>query len=392
MLLASFVYWKLVPARFRVIFLVICSTIALACIQPVFTAFLFVMTYGVFLAAKSIQQNGTGRKLICSITVLAVFLLSCKYGVYFMNLMFSHEVFFVRFIIIPLGVSYFSFKFIAFLLDVYRGIIEEFKYIDLISFIVFLPTFPAGPIERFQNFESLHEDRFHWDLYTYGLRRIIFGYAKKIILVNFLLTEYFSKHLQPEIFANISFELGFFQVYTFFALALLYSYLDLSSYADLAIGFSSLFGYKIIEDMNMPIFKTNISDYWNSWHMSLSGWCRNNVYFPVLAMTRRNNFALYCSFFIMGIWHNVTINWVLWGCWHASGLIIFARWSKFKRKLYKKNKSLKGIVPVPVAVCLGVVITCSYTSMSFAFIFLDGNSSFFQDPIDAIKLILAMFF
>jgi len=391
MFLASFIYWKVIPGKYRACFVVVCSTIALSVIQPKFTLLLFALTFGVFGAAKGIQSKKTSQKLLLGIAVLAIFLLVCKYGSSFMQRMFGHELFFVQLLIVPLGVSYLVFKFIAFLLDVHREVITDFTYFQLLNFILFLPTFPAGPIERFQNFESRHEDTFNWSFYAYGLQRIAYGYVKKVILLNFLLTEYFTKHIQPEVLGNINFDLGFFQVYQFFILALLYSYLDLSSYADLAVGYSRLFGYTIIEDMDKPVLKTNISGYWNSWHMSLSGWCRNNVYFPVLALSRRNNFALYCSFFIMGIWHNVTLNWILWGIWHATGLIVYAKWSKFKRKLYKKNTSLKGLVPLPVATAVGVVLTCSYTSMSFAFIFLDGQTSIFQDAINAITLILAMF-
>lgn len=391
MFLASLVYWTLVPVKYRTLFVAFSSALALAFLQPSFTVFLFGMTFGVYTAAKSLRANKKSHKLLLGISVLAVFFLACKYSSGFMLRMFEHEVFFIQFIIVPLGVSYFSFKFIAFLLDVYRGIINEFSYLDLLCFILFLPTFPAGPIERFQNFESQHENSFDWNSYAYGLKRIVYGYAKKVILLNFLLTEYFLNNIQPEILGNISYDLSFFKVYTFLILALLYSYLDLSSYADLAIGFSRLFGYKIIEDMERPILKSNISEYWNSWHISLSGWCRNNVYFPVLAQSRRNHFALYCSFFIMGIWHNVTINWILWGAWHATGIIAFSKWSQVKRKFYKKHKSLKGLIPAPVAIFIGIILTCSYTSMSFAFIFLDGRTSYFQDPIDAIKLLLAMF-
>ncbi len=391
MFLASFIYWKFIPSKNRAFFVASGSAIALCTIQPMFTLLLFALTFGVYKTARSMSSSKASEKLILGIAALAIFFLVGKYGSIFMHKMFEHELFFMQILLVPLGISYLSFKFIAFLLDVHRGVITEFNYFHLLNFILFLPTFPAGPIERFQYFEPQHESDFDWESYAYGLKRIAYGYLKKVILLNFLLTEYFSNHIQPDILGNISLDLGFFQVYQFLILALLYSYLDLSSYADLAIGFSRLFGYKIIEDMDQPVLKTNISGYWNSWHMSLSGWCRNNVYFPVLAVSRRNNFALYCSFFIMGIWHNVTLNWILWGLWHATGLILFARWSKVKRKFYKKNKQLKGVVPVPLATIVGIVLTCSYTSMSFAFIFLDGKTSFLQDPVDAIKLLLAMF-
>lgn len=394
MLLASLLYWFVIPKRYRVLYISVISIGALAWIQPIFTLILGAVVLGVFIIAGRIANlpNGKVKKLATGITLLAIFLLVCKYARVLMIEIFSNEASFIQYIIVPLGVSYLSFKLIAFVLDVYRGVIEKFTFLDLLAFIVFLPTFPAGPIERFQNFEPLHEIKFDTLFYSEGLKRIAFGYTKKVILVNFILTELLIKRLQPDIFSNISWELPAFKAILFLLLALLYSYLDLSSYADLAIGYSRLFGYHIIEDMESPIFKPDLSQYWNSWHISLSSWCRNNIYFPVLGATRRNNFALYCSFIVMGLWHNLSYNWVMWGLWHASGLIIFAKWSKIKRKFLKKHKSLKGVIPKPLGYGVGVGLTCLYSSGSFAFIFLDGRTSMLQDTKDALKLLLTIFF
>ena len=156
--------------------------------------------------------------------------------------------------------------------------------------------------------------------------------------------------------------------------ALLFAYLDISAYADIAIGFGHLFGYTICENMNYPILQKNLSDYWNCWHISLSHWCRNNVYFPVLGKTRNNSFALYCSFSIMGLWHDISFNWLLWGIWHATGLIVYSKWNRFKRK----HKRLKSLLPAKIALATGVSITIIYASIGYSFVMMKTTSEAFN--------------
>ncbi len=393
MLIASLLYWFAVPSKFRATFITSTSICALAWLQPIFTVILIGLIFAVYLAGLQIakEDNQKVKKLMTTLISLTIFLLLGKYAHAIFTKIFSQEVFFFKMIIVPLGISYLSFKLIAFVIDVYRGIITNFKFMELLCFIVFLPTFPAGPIERFQNFESKHETTFNSSSYISGLKRIIIGYFKKVVLINLFLTEYLIKYLQPELLSNIGWDLPASKIIIFLLGALLYSYLDLSSYADIAIGYSKLFGYNIIEDMNLPIFRSNLSQYWNCWHISLSSWCRNYIYFPVLGSTRRNNFALYSSFIIMGLWHNLTINWILWGLWHASGLILFSKWSKIKKKFFKKHKKFKNIMPRPVGYTLGVSLTCLYSSLGFAFIFVEGMGSQLQNSLGALQLILSIF-
>lgn len=386
--LASVLYW-VIPERFRLAFVIGASGAALAAIQPLFTGVLAALIVAVFFLSKQLHEDRRrpGAWLVTTLLLLVSFLLFAKYGKSFLSILFSTENELAKHYLVPLGVSYLSFKLIAFAIDVYRGVIERPRLATLFAFVFFIPTFPAGPIERYQNFESKREPAFDADLYVDGLRRIVLGYFKKIVLVNFLLQEVVFKTLQPTVFADgVSLDLPAGTVLLFLVGSLIYAYLDLSAYADLAIGFGQLFGVRTMENMRYPIFRRNLSDYWAHWHISLSSWCRNNVYFPILGATRRNNLALVASFVVMGLWHNISLNWLLWGCWHAGGIIVYSRWDRWLRKHKPWRKRLKGRAGYAV----GMVITVLYSSLGFAFIMTDDKHDLIGATVRALRMLAAI--
>ncbi len=387
---ASVVYW-LIPHAWRTWFITLFSFGALLTIQPVFTLCLLPLVGIVYLAAlRMAQAEHKGVWLLWGVIGLTAFLLLAKYLLSMMQLIFGQEAALTQMIIVPLGVSYLSFKLIAFCIDVYRGTIESPRLLDLVAFTYFLPSFPAGPIVRYQEFVADRQDNFELSEYVDGLRRILIGFFKKVVIVNFLFNETLLKVLEPQILGGgFNLDLPAEIVVLYLVGALVYAYIDLSAYADLAIGFGKLFGYRLPENMNYPLFQSNLSDYWSRWHMTLSSWCRNNVYFPVLGSTRNNTLALYASFVVMGLWHNVSLNWFIWGLWHASGITVYSRWSKSKRKLKKK---LGWWLPQRIDYTIGVLITCFYSAMGFAFIMMDGKENMLSDTHNAIMLLADIIF
>ena len=116
-------------------------------------------------------------------------------------------------------------------------------------------------------------------------------------------------------------ELGAFAGWVYVIAVFVRAYFDLSAYTDLAIGFSALFGFRIMENFNLPFLSKNLGDFWRRWHISLSSWVRNNVYFPVYGLTRKPWLGLYASMLTMGLWHYVNLNWTVWGLYHGTGLV-----------------------------------------------------------------------
>ena len=114
---------------------------------------------------------------------------------------------------------------------------------------------------------------------------------------------------------------------------LLLVYFDFSGYSDIAVGTSLLFGLKVMENFQWPLFRTNLSEFWRSWHISLSAWCRDYVYFPVFGFTRNPKIGVFASMLVLGYWHGANPKWLLWGAWHASGLAIWQMWQVQKRRI-----------------------------------------------------------
>ena len=379
LLVSSLLFWTVVPEQHRTKFIFAASFVMLATIQLKFSIFLFLLVLFIYHGSLFMMSNSRGRVLTGLILFLVTSLFCFKYFHLFFSIVFKNGSDFSKTYMVPLGLSYLIFKLLSCVLDVYREEIEEPNLGEFLAYIFFIPSFPAGPIERYQNFAFTRQVTFDVSLFLSGLRRITMGYFKKVVFVNFLLHEVVTKELYPVIVKDgVSLDLPAYIIWFFLVGSLVYAYIDLSSYADLAIGFGQLFGYKICENMNYPIFKSNLSDYWNCWHISLSHWCRNNIYFPVLGSSRNNVLALYASFIVMGLWHYLSVNWILWGMWHASGLTIYSKWSRFRRK----NRTI-GKIPTQVSYTLGMLLTILYSSMGFSFITMTST-------IEAVRLLLAI--
>lgn len=366
-LVASLLFWSIFPEKYRSEFIGFGSFLLLFSLQSKFIFSLLLLIVGTYLLSKVIMR--TKSKIILAVCIVSLILILLG-GKYFETLVvyLPFEDIVVTNYIIPLGISYLIFKLIAFILDVYRGEIKDPSLSELLAFMFFVPMFSAGPIERYQNFAGKRRESFDSRLYVSGLQRLLVGYAKKIIVVDMLLHEVVINKwyvlLKGTGFSTADSELAIL----FMVGALLYAYFDLSAYADIAIGFGNLFGYRICENMHYPIVQKNISMFWNCWHISLSNWCRNNIYFPVLGKTRNGSIALYSSFFVMGLWHNITLNWLLWGVWHATGLIFFARWTRIKKRL----KFSRKIFPKHIGQAFGITTTFMYVAIGYSFVLTDN--------------------
>ena len=210
----------------------------------------------------------------------------------------------VTHLIMPLGISYFVFRMLQYVFDCMRGVIQENNLLRLAAFIMWIPTFPAGPLETYQGFYEKRTIGFDRQEFYYGLRRIALGYFKKVFVVDFLFSIFFGKIITT--IGKTDFnphDVGWWWPVAYCIIVFVRAYFDLSAYTDLAIGFSRLFGFRIMENFHFPFWQKNLSDFWRSWHISLSTWCRNNVYFPVFGLTRKTWMGLYSSMLVMGLWH-----------------------------------------------------------------------------------------
>jgi len=239
---------------------------------------------------------------------------------------------------IPLGISYFTFKFIHYAIEVTRGNIKNRSPWQFLSYIFLFPTFSAGPIEQFDHYLANQEHDFRLRSMVEGLTRICHGLIKKLIIADAILGAQVAAIMDR----NFMYRTRDASALDFWGYAIamyLWVYMDFSGYSDIAIGASRLFGLRIMENFNFPIFAVNINDFWRRWHMTLAGWCQKYIYMPVLGWFRNPYLALYATFIVIALWHAASSAYLFWGCYHATGIVIYQFWAKLKRR--QKWKSLE---------------------------------------------------
>lgn len=219
-------------------------------------------------------------------------------------------------VILPVGISFYTFQALSYSIDVYHGKIEPTK--DIVAFFAFISFFPqlvAGPIERATNLlpQFLKKREFNYDTAADGMRQILWGLFKKIVVADncaVYVDQVFSTYTEQTgstlLLAAVLFT---FQIYG-----------DFSGYSDIAIGTAKLFGVRLMRNFNVPYFSRDIAEFWRRWHISLTTWFRDYLYIPLggsrvsKAKVIRNTFII---FLVSGFWHGANWTFIVWGAYHA---------------------------------------------------------------------------
>jgi alginate O-acetyltransferase complex protein AlgI len=227
----------------------------------------------------------------------------------------------LRAIPLPLGISFFTFHAISYVVDVYKGTASAQRSIrDFALYILLFPQLIAGPIIRYRDIAAQLVARdASVSEFAYGVRRFILGLGKKLLIANTL------GATADAIFALPGPELAGPVAWLGIACYTLQIYFDFSGYSDMAIGLMRMFGFRILENFNYPYIARSIREFWRRWHISLSNWFRDYVYVPLggnRAGTRRAYANLIIVFLLCGLWHGASWPFVLWGAWHGLFLIV----------------------------------------------------------------------
>ena len=357
----------------RLIFVSLVSVTVLALLNPAFAA----IALGLVLVAHQLVQlrrrdRLSGGRVVLIIVVIALVTLGVgKYGHSGVVAIWGQNDWIASRLIMPLGISYFVFRLLQYVFDCLRGVIEDDSLLRLVAFMMFIPTFPAGPLETYQGFYSKCTTTFDMDLFSFGLRRIALGYFKKVFVVGFLFPQAFSRIVLTVSTTGLGARMHPLWPISYCIIVFVRAYFDLSAYTDLAIGFSALFGFRIMENFHYPFLQKNLGNFWRSWHISLSSWCRNNVYFPVFGLTRKPWLGLYASMITMGLWHYVGPNWTAWGLYHGSGLVVVSRWERWKKARRKRRKRAGLAAAAPYerfTAWLGYPATFLFVALGYAFV------------------------
>lgn len=222
--------------------------------------------------------------------------------------------------LLPVGISFHTFQTLGYTIDVYRGkIAPEKSFSKFALFVSFFPLLVAGPIERASYLLPQFDvpTRLRYENWAIGLRLILWGLIKKMVIADRLSTAVANVYDDPHAFPGPLLMLATF----FFAIQI---YCDFSGYSDIAIGAARLLGFKLTTNFKMPYFSTSLSEFWQRWHVSLSTWFRDYLYFPLggnRVRLRRWILNILIVFCVSGLWHGASWTFVAWGAIHGTGLI-----------------------------------------------------------------------
>jgi alginate O-acetyltransferase complex protein AlgI len=278
------------------------------------------------LIEKNFRKQGLFLSLFFNVAILAYF----KYASFFFeNLFWFSECIGISAqylkvpaeASLPLGISFFTFQTMSYTIDVYRGkTVASRNFVNFATYVTLFPQLVAGPIVRYHDVQKELKSRVvSLTDFSEGIRRFIIGLGKKMLLANNL-----------AFVADGAFNLPQDQLSTFFAWAGLFAYafqiyFDFSGYSDMAIGLGKMFGFRFPENFNNPYLSTSIREFWRRWHITLSSWFKDYVYIPLggnRMRSWRTYLNLFLVFFLTGLWHGASWNFIFWGLWHGLFLIL----------------------------------------------------------------------
>jgi len=246
-------------------------------------------------------------------------------------------------VVLPLGISFFSFTQIAFLVDVYRGKASEFNFVHYLLFVTWFPHLIAGPVlhhgQMMPQFAAPKAYRPDGDAIAVGLTMFAIGLFKKVVLA-----DHFATYASPT-FDGLSSGAApmFFEAWVAALAYAMQLYFDFSGYCDMAIGISGLFNVKLPLNFNSPYKAVNIIDFWRRWHMTLSAFLRDYLYVPLGGNrhgTARRHANLMITMLLGGLWHGAGWNFVLWGGLHGLGLVLNHGWrSVFGDAVWRSSRA-----------------------------------------------------
>ncbi len=343
--LLPFAYW-LSPARWRLPLLTVASLAVLALIDPVGIACMLALGLAIYGAFAAEASPAVARLPPLAVparlgrwpgALVAVFLYLFVYK-YLPAIAraFDHRTGLAGLgaLAAPMGISYFTFKLGHYVIERRGRNIPPHTLVEFLTWLFLMPTFTAGPIERFEHFIEARQVHFKAEHIEVGLTRIGQGLVKKFV-IQAALTWAAHRLAGDDVIAfarGTGGEPGAWAVWAYFALDFVILYLDFSAYSDIAIGAARLFGIVIQENFNYPLTSPSLAEFWRRWHMTLTNWCRVYIFMPLLGVTRNPYLATIATFFVIGLWHAAALQWIAWGLWNGLGLCVTVWWGRFANR------------------------------------------------------------
>ncbi len=362
---AVLLIYFLVPKSFKNVVLLLSSLIFYAW-GGIFYALLMVlaiaMGYGFGLLIERFRGRWQSKFfMILSVAGVISFMLYFKYTDFFLenfNRLTGAAIPLLK-ITLPIGISFYTFQIISYLIDVYRGETAQRNPISLAAYVSMFPQLIAGPIVRYTDIARELDTRTHsFDEAALGARRFILGLGKKIFIANILygLCETFRASNERTVL-----------FYWLYAVSnALYIYFDFSGYSDMAIGLGRIFGFHFLENFNYPFISKSATEFWRRWHMSLGSWFRDYVYIPMggnRVPKLRWMFNILVVWFLTGFWHGAAWNFIIWGLFFAVLLMVEKLWLG---KYLEKSRVLSRVYLLAAVIISFIIFSASDMRQAFA--------------------------
>lgn len=369
----------LTPKVARNYILLFASILFYAWGEPKYVAIMLMTIVVNYLGALLIDKYKQHKKWILIGTILSDlgFLFYFKYFNFVMknvNFAFGADIPFLD-VIMPIGISFYTFQAISYVVDVYRGDVKVQKRLDKLAlYICLFPQLIAGPIVKYHDIEDQIDNRQErFDKIVYGVKRFIVGLAKKMLIANTM------GAVADKIFAMpvTDFGTGIAWVgaiaYTF------QIFYDFSGYSDMAIGLGAIFGFKFLENFNYPYISKSITEFWRRWHISLSTWFKEYLYIP-LGGNRVAKSRMYLNLFLVflatGIWHGAEWTFLVWGLWHGF-FIIMEKWTGWHKK--------EGTLPITITQHIYTILVFIFGWVLFRAENITYAGQYFKNMLGLVK-------
>jgi alginate O-acetyltransferase complex protein AlgI len=328
----------------------------------------------IFLWESVVSRFYKPSSWVCwfGVTQTVLFLVLFKYRNFLTGIVWhdaAHNPLYWRNAFLPLGISFFTFEFIHYAVDRYKNRTEEGSVTEYLAFILFFPTMVAGPIKRYQDFlPKLRSISREWVIdWQRGVTRILAGLVKKFAVAD-VLTAY-TNHLNVTDISRAHRPILLLWILAYG----IKIYADFSAYSDIAIGSARLFGIRVPENFDWPYLRTNITEFWRHWHMSLTNWLIDYIYIP-LGGSRRTSGQVYANILVTmlvsGIWHGAGVNFIVWGLLHGVMLVI--------RRMWRRIRPLAPGAPLPAWSQLGSwLLTYATVNLAWAFFCMDVHTALY---------------
>ena len=315
--LVFIIYWC-IPSKYRWILLLGASYYFYMSWNPKYVVIIAFTTAVSYLCALALEKVSSQplRKIIVFIALMLCLgvLFIFKYYNFTLKTIshfISFEPKYLDFLL-PVGISFYTFQTLSYVIDVYRKEIKAEKHFGIYAtFVSFFPQLVAGPIERSGNLLPQIKEKHVFDIEKarYGIWLIVWGVFKKVIVADNLAV--FVDQVYGDVYSYSGFSLVLATLFFTFQI-----YCDFSGYSDIARGSANLFGIELMENFKSPYFSESVKDFWSRWHISLSSWFRDYLYIPMggnRVGTIRNCFNVLVTFLVSGLWHGASWNFVIWG-------------------------------------------------------------------------------